>query len=37
MALMGLIEESYRLPLVPLQAKNREKMAQILRDLKLIQ
>ena len=37
MALMGLIEESYRLPMVPLQPKNREKMAQILRDLKLIQ
>jgi 4-hydroxy-tetrahydrodipicolinate synthase len=36
LALMGLVEESYRLPMVPMQAKNKEKMAQILRELKLI-
>lgn len=36
LALMGMIEEAYRLPLVPLQAKNKEKIAQILRELKLI-
>jgi 4-hydroxy-tetrahydrodipicolinate synthase len=36
LALMGLIEESYRLPMVPLQARNREKMVQILQELKLI-
>jgi len=36
MAMMGLIEEVYRLPMVPMQAKNREKLQDILRDLKLI-
>lgn len=36
MAMMGLIEEVYRLPLVPMQPKNREKLQSILRDLKLI-
>ncbi len=36
LAMMGLIEEVYRLPLVPMQAKNREKLEEILRDLKLI-
>jgi 4-hydroxy-tetrahydrodipicolinate synthase len=36
MAMMGLLEEVYRLPLVPMQPKNREKLQSILRDLKLI-
>jgi 4-hydroxy-tetrahydrodipicolinate synthase len=36
MAMMGLIEEVYRLPLVPMQPKNREKLQSILRDLRLI-
>ena len=36
MAMMGLIEEVYRLPLVPMQPKNREKLQSILQDLKLI-
>ncbi len=36
LALMGIVEEAYRLPMVPLQPKNKERMAQILRDLKLI-
>jgi hypothetical protein len=34
--MMGLIEEVYRLPLVPLQSKNREKLQTALRELKLI-
>ena len=36
MAMMGLIEEVYRLPLVPMEPKNREKLQSILQDLKLI-
>jgi len=36
MAMMGLIEETYRLPLVPMQPKNREKLEKILKELKLI-
>jgi 4-hydroxy-tetrahydrodipicolinate synthase len=36
MAMMGLIEETYRLPLVPMQPKNREKLEKILRELKLL-
>jgi 4-hydroxy-tetrahydrodipicolinate synthase len=36
MAMMGQIEEVYRLPLVPMQPKNREKLQSILRDLRLI-
>jgi len=36
MAMMGLIEEVYRLPLVPMQPKNREKLERALKDLKLI-
>ena len=36
MAMMGLIEEVYRLPLVPMQPKNRERLQGVLRDLKLI-
>jgi 4-hydroxy-tetrahydrodipicolinate synthase len=36
MAMMGLIEEAYRLPLVPMQPKNREKLEKILKELKLV-
>ena len=36
MAMMGLIDEVYRLPLVPMQPKNREKLERALKDLKLI-
>ena len=36
MAMMGLIEEAYRLPLVPLQSSNREKLKKVLQDLGLI-
>lgn len=36
LAMMGMIEEAYRLPLVPMQPKNREKLSSILRNLKLI-
>jgi 4-hydroxy-tetrahydrodipicolinate synthase len=36
MAMMGLIEEVYRLPLVPLQPANREKLHLVLKDLDLV-
>jgi len=36
LAMMGLIEEVYRLPLCPMQPKNREKLQVALRELKLI-
>jgi 4-hydroxy-tetrahydrodipicolinate synthase len=36
LAMMGMIEESYRLPLVPLSEQNRDKLRKILQDLKLI-
>ena len=36
LAMMGMIEEVYRLPMVPMQPKNREKLASVLRSLKLI-
>lgn len=36
LAMMGLIEESYRLPLVPLNPANKEKLRQVLIDLELI-
>ena len=36
MAMMGLVEETYRLPLVPLQSANREKLRIILQDLGLL-
>ncbi len=36
MAMMGLIEEKFRLPLVPISAVNREKLALILRSLDLL-
>jgi 4-hydroxy-tetrahydrodipicolinate synthase len=37
LAMMGMIEEAYRLPLVPISQKNREKLRSILADLKLVQ
>jgi 4-hydroxy-tetrahydrodipicolinate synthase len=37
LAMMGMIEEVYRLPLVPMQLRNRERLQLILRELKLIQ
>jgi len=36
LAMMGLIEESFRLPLCPISNKNREKVQQVLQSLKLI-
>lgn len=36
LAMMGMIEEVYRLPLVPMQPKNREKLGDILRGMNLI-
>jgi len=36
MAMMGLIEEVYRLPLVPMQPKNRQKLERALKGLELI-
>ena len=35
MAAMGLIEESYRLPLVPPGAATKERIARVLQQLKL--
>jgi 4-hydroxy-tetrahydrodipicolinate synthase len=36
-AMMGMIEEVYRLPLVPLGDKNRERLKSVLRDLGLLE
>jgi 4-hydroxy-tetrahydrodipicolinate synthase len=36
MAAMGLIEEAYRLPLVPPSAASRDKIVKVLQDLKLL-
>jgi 4-hydroxy-tetrahydrodipicolinate synthase len=36
MAAMGLIEEVYRLPLVPPGAASREKIMRVLQDLKML-
>ena len=36
LAMMGMIEEVYRLPLVPLAEKNREKLRSVLKELKLV-
>lgn len=36
LAMMGLIEERYRLPLVPMREENREKLRAILREIELI-
>jgi 4-hydroxy-tetrahydrodipicolinate synthase len=35
MAMMGLLEEIYRLPMVPPRPASRERIAQVLRDLGL--
>ena len=35
-AMMGMIEEVYRLPLVPIGEKNREKLKAVLKDLSLL-
>jgi 4-hydroxy-tetrahydrodipicolinate synthase len=37
MAMMGLIEENFRLPLVPVQEKSRARLREVLRELDLIQ
>jgi 4-hydroxy-tetrahydrodipicolinate synthase len=37
LAMMGMIDEVYRLPLVPITDKNREKLKSILKDLGLIE
>jgi 4-hydroxy-tetrahydrodipicolinate synthase len=36
LAMMGLIEEVYRLPLVPIGDKNREKLKTVLKDFALL-
>ena len=36
LALMGMIKEQYRLPLVPLSAKHRPRLRKILRELELL-
>jgi dihydrodipicolinate synthase/N-acetylneuraminate lyase len=36
MAAMGLLEEVYRLPMVPLQKASTEKLQKVLRDLGLL-
>ncbi len=36
LSMMGLIEENFRLPLTPLEEKNREPLKKVLEDLKLI-
>jgi 4-hydroxy-tetrahydrodipicolinate synthase len=36
LAMMGLIEESYRLPLVPIQEKSRLRLRQVLIELGLL-
>jgi 4-hydroxy-tetrahydrodipicolinate synthase len=37
LAMMGMIEENYRLPMVPIGAPNREKLTKIVRELGLMQ
>ena len=37
MAMMGLIEENYRLPLVPIGSQNREKLRQVVEQLGLLE
>lgn len=37
LALKGMIKESYRLPMCPMKAENKEKLIQLLKDLKIIQ
>jgi 4-hydroxy-tetrahydrodipicolinate synthase len=37
MAMMGLIEENYRLPMVPITPPNRETLARIVEELGVLQ
>jgi len=37
LAMMGMIEENYRLPLVPITAANREKLSKVVEELGLLQ
>ena len=37
MAMMGLVEENYRLPMVPINAGNREKLQKVVEELGLLQ
>ena len=37
LSIMGIIEENYRLPLVPMSPPNKEKMKKVLADLGLIE
>src|SRR6185295_19165798 len=37
MAMMGLIEENFRLPLVPIQEKSRARLREVLLELDLVQ
>ena len=37
LAMMGMIEENYRLPLVPITAVNREKLSKVVEELGLLQ
>jgi 4-hydroxy-tetrahydrodipicolinate synthase len=37
MAMMGLLEENYRLPMVRIGAGNREKLAKVVEDVGLLQ
>jgi hypothetical protein len=35
--MMGLVEENYRLPMVPINAGNREKLRKVVEELGLLQ
>jgi len=37
LAMMGLIEEKYRLPLVPMNSANRDRFAKVVEELGLLQ
>ena len=37
LAMMGMIEENYRLPLVPITAAGREKLSKVVEELGLLQ
>jgi 4-hydroxy-tetrahydrodipicolinate synthase len=37
LAMMGLIEENYRLPLVPISPANREKVGKVIEEIGLLQ
>jgi 4-hydroxy-tetrahydrodipicolinate synthase len=36
LAMMGMIEEAFRLPMVPITEPNRAKLKKVLEDLKLV-